>query len=62
MSDNSTFPDVPADLLRALEKKFPDRCPSISKSIREIRHESGQRSVVDFLRIQFDKQQKGNNS
>jgi hypothetical protein len=44
-----TIPNIPLDLLRDLEQRFPHQCPTINMSEREIWWRSGQRSVIDFL-------------
>lgn len=46
------LPEVPTDLLVALEAIFPDRAPSVYESMDTVRHKAGQVSVVRFLRNQ----------
>lgn len=46
------FPDVPADLMAALERIFPDRCPDGALSNDEIRERIGEARVLRFLRRQ----------
>lgn len=57
------FPLIPDDLLQALDKSFPDRCPSIKDSDREVWFKAGARSVVNFLKqlqkTQAEKSLKG---
>ena len=38
------------DLIKELDKIFPNQCASINESEREIFFKSGQRSVVEFLK------------
>lgn len=40
---------VPADLLAALDEIFPHQCPRITTPERQIWHDAGVRSLVDFL-------------
>lgn len=46
------LPEVPTDLLEALEGMFPDKAPSLNESLDLIRYKAGQVSVVRFLRNQ----------
>ncbi|HCL3314582.1 TPA: hypothetical protein N2A14_002590 [Pseudomonas aeruginosa] len=50
------LPAVPKDLLDALDKRFPERCPEPSWSDREIWMRVGERQVVKFLKRIFDEQ------
>nr|WP_250808762.1 hypothetical protein [Neorhizobium tomejilense] len=50
------FPPIPADLLQALDKMFPERTPSLKMSLDEIRWKGGERHVVRFLQDQFNRQ------
>lgn len=50
------LPVISKELLDALEKRFPNQCPNIKDSDREIWVKVGARSVVNFLRFEFDKQ------
>jgi hypothetical protein len=50
------FPLIPEDLLEALEKRFPDRCPDPQWSERRIWIEVGKREVVKFLKRTFAEQ------
>lgn len=53
---NKSLPPVSKELLSALDAVFPLRSPRLTQSDREIWLEAGQRSVVDYLRAQFDLQ------
>lgn len=50
------FPTIPHDLMEELEKRFPEMTPPLTMSLEEIRWKGGQRSVVRFLRSQYDRQ------
>lgn len=50
------FPAIPAELLAALERRFPERSAELTWSDREVWSKSGERNVVRFLRAQFDDQ------
>lgn len=50
----SKLPPIPKNLLEALEKAFPDRCPDPGLSMDEVRIKQGEVAVVRFLRRQFD--------
>lgn len=52
------FPSVPEDLLKALEDAYPDKLPPLGTSPEKLAHLQGQRSVVEFLRVTFEKQNK----
>lgn len=43
------FPLYAEDLLKELDQQFPDRCPRLSDSDREVWFKAGQRSVVEHL-------------
>lgn len=47
---------VPKDLLDELDERFPDQCPSIQDSEREIWIKTGRREVVKMLIKQFELQ------
>ena len=54
--DNFKFPNIPKELLEALEKRFQDKAPDLQDTIDAVRYQSGQVSVVRFLRHQFNLQ------
>lgn len=56
MTTSSQLPHIPKDLLDALDKKFPERCPDIGMSDREIWVMVGQRKVIRHLMTIFDQQ------
>lgn len=52
------FPDIPEEIVKALEEMYHDRCPDIHESERQIFMNAGAVSVVRFLRSEFDRQNK----
>lgn len=50
------LPVVPQDLLEALDKQFPERCPDPGWSDREIWMRVGERRVVRYLKRIFEQQ------
>jgi len=50
------IPDLSSDLIDRLEELYPARYPDISWGDRQIWFNAGQRSVVEFLRSQFNEQ------
>lgn len=54
--DHFKFPNIPKELLEALEKRFQDKAPDLQDTIDAVRYQSGQVSVVRFLRHQFNLQ------
>tara|TARA_S200002703_G_scaffold145784_1_gene140360 strand:- start:399 stop:602 length:204 start_codon:yes stop_codon:yes gene_type:complete len=50
------LPDLSKDLLDALNKRFPSRCPELTDTEREIWIKVGQRKVVEFLEDVYDEQ------
>tara|TARA_B100001989_G_C24545085_1_gene470180 strand:+ start:896 stop:1105 length:210 start_codon:yes stop_codon:yes gene_type:complete len=53
------LPIISDEMIDALSVAFPNRCPDLSDTDREVWYKSGQRSVVDFL-IEQQKRQKEN--
>lgn len=47
-----------ADLIAELDKDFPNQCPSLSLTDREVWFKAGQRSVVDSLLMRQAKAKK----
>lgn len=50
------LPVVPQELLEALDRRFPERCPEPEWSDREIWIRAGERRVVRFLKRVFEQQ------
>ena len=51
-------PPIPENLLNFLNRRFPEKCPDLDDSDREIWARTGERRVIRFLKRQFDLQQK----
>lgn len=49
-NEDYTLPLKTDDLIKDLDKLFPNKCADINESEREIFFKSGQRSVVEFLK------------
>ena len=58
-NEDFTLPIKTDDLIKELDKLFPNQCADIKESERTIFFKSGQRSVVDFLK---SKQTDNNNN
>jgi hypothetical protein len=43
------IPLIPSNLLDALDKLYPHRCPELTLDEKEVWFKAGQRSVIDFL-------------
>jgi len=54
--DFRPVPPVHEDLVKDLEDRFPDRCPGIEWSDRQIWFYAGQRAVVEFLKKALQRQ------
>tara|TARA_Y100001938_G_scaffold123630_1_gene173052 strand:- start:1158 stop:1358 length:201 start_codon:yes stop_codon:yes gene_type:complete len=48
-SQEKILPDIPKILLEELEARFPEKCPDIGATDREIWMYVGQRSVIRLL-------------
>ena len=49
-NEDYTLPLKTDDLIKDLDKLFPNKCADINESERQIFFKSGQRSVVEFLK------------
>ena len=47
--DPSKLPEIPRELLEALDRLFPESCPKMEWSDRQVWYEVGRRSVLRFL-------------
>ena len=52
------LPYIPDDLLSELDKRFPNCCPSLTATDREIWFSAGARSVIDYLLDQRRRQKE----
>lgn len=55
---NSRFPYVPPEVLRELEKRFPERSPELGESHDQLMFRGGARSVIRFLSMQVEDQSR----
>lgn len=55
--DNSDFPTIPQALILKLDELFPEACPSLKDTDREVWFKAGQRDTVRFLKARFEDQQ-----
>jgi len=58
MDDDTLWPPIDEALLKKLEEVFPEKCPSLDSSDREIWVYVGSRSVVRMLRAVYLEQQQ----
>ena len=52
------FPYVSEELLRELSLRFPNQSPQKDETHHELMWRGGQRSVIEFLRTQYEQQTK----
>lgn len=52
------LPKIPQDLMEALDKRFPERCPDPKASEREVWIEVGKRELIRFLKTHYERQNK----
>jgi hypothetical protein len=55
---DEAFPHISKVLIAKLAEIFPDRCPDLNQSEREIFYKVGQVSVVTYLRIEHERQKE----
>ena len=53
---NQGLPPVPPELVAALDRLVPHRCPSLTMSEREVWLYAGKRALVDFLQAELARQ------
>ena len=58
LSSESILSPIPKDLLEDLQKVFPNRCPKEQDSERRIWMNAGKQELIEFLQVQFQRQQK----
>jgi hypothetical protein len=56
MNDEIVLPALSQDLINKLDKLFPDKCPLLTDSDREVWYKVGQRSVINYLQQTYDDQ------
>lgn len=55
---HEVFPNVDEEIVRELERMFPDRCPDLTTPEREVWAAAGRADVVRFLRAKREEQQE----
>jgi hypothetical protein len=58
MDNKVKIPIIKEELIKYLNSLFPDKCPDLKDSEKEIYYKSGQRSVVNHLINQYNIQQE----
>tara|TARA_Y100001970_G_C14166319_1_gene821498 strand:+ start:113 stop:304 length:192 start_codon:yes stop_codon:yes gene_type:complete len=51
------FPNIDERLVAALSEQFPDQCPDLSLSEKEVWFKSGQASVIKWLKRRLEEQE-----
>ena len=59
-NEEIVLPALSQDLINKLDKLFPDKCPLLTDSDREIWYKVGQRSVINYLQQTYDDQLQDN--
>ena len=54
--DEIVLPALSQDLINKLDKLFPDKCPLLTDTEREVWYKVGQRSVINYLQQTYDDQ------
>ncbi len=52
------FPHIPDDLMMALDRLFPERCPDLEWPMDKVRFKAGERSVIRFLLRKHEEQNR----
>ena len=60
MSEEIVLPALSQELINKLDKLFPDKCPLLTDSDREVWFKVGQRSVINYLQQIYDEQLQNN--
>jgi hypothetical protein len=56
MNEEIVLPALSQELINKLDKLFPDKCPLLTDTDREIWYKVGQRSVINYLQQTYDDQ------
>ena len=56
MNDEIVLPALSQELINKLDKLFPDKCPLLTDTEREVWYKVGQRSVINYLQQTYDDQ------
>ena len=59
-NEEIVLPALSKSLIEKLDKLFPDKCPLLTDTDRDIWLKVGQRKVVEFLIQQYDEQLQDN--
>ncbi len=60
MNEEIVLPALSQELINKLDKLFPDKCPLLTDSDRDIWYKVGQRSVINYLQQTYDQQLQDN--
>ncbi len=55
-NDEVVLPTLSQELINKLDKLFPDKCPLLTDTDREVWYKTGQRSVINYLQQTYDEQ------
>jgi hypothetical protein len=56
MNEEIVLPALSQELINKLDKLFPDKCPLLTDTEREVWYKVGQRSVINYLQQTYDDQ------
>jgi len=56
MNEEIVLPALSQELINKLDKLFPDKCPLLTDTDREVWYKVGQRSVINYLQQTYDDQ------
>ena len=59
-TEEIVLPALSQELINKLDKLFPDKCPLLTDTDREIWYKVGQRSVINYLQQTYDDQLQDN--
>ena len=59
-NEEELLPAISETLVKRLEKLFPDKCPDLTNSKKDVWFKSGQVSVIRFLRQTYNEQLQEN--
>ena len=55
-NDEVVLPALSQELINKLDKLFPDKCPLLTDTDREVWYKTGRRSVINYLQQTYDEQ------
>jgi hypothetical protein len=59
-NEEELLPAISETLVKRLEKLFPDKCPDLTNTEKDVWFKSGQVSVIRFLRQTYNEQLQQN--